>query len=167
MTFKTANPLPGDFGLVHIEGWSGKAISLGQRLVGSASYFSHAFVVIDSGNVVEAEPGGAIQSTLSDAVGNRRVAYSDFALDGVQRARIVSAAIDLIGTPYSFVDYAAIGAVRLLHFGLIEDYVSDSRHMICSQLVDECYGLAGIELFPHRACGNVTPGDLARLIGAI
>jgi uncharacterized protein YycO len=166
MTYKTSNPLPGDFGLVPIGGWSGKAISLGQKLIGSGSRFQHAFIVIDGFNVVEAEPGGATQSTLEDAVEGRVVAYSAFPLTDEQRSRIVSAAIDCIDTPYSFADYAAIGAYRILHFPWFEDYVSSDGHMICSQLVDECYGRAGIELFPHRVAGDVTPGDLSRLIGA-
>lgn len=161
MTFKTSNPLPGDFGLVPISGIAGKGISLGQRIIGSGSKYQHAYIVIGN-DIVEAEPGGAARDTLH----YETAAYSAFPLTDDQRQAIVSAAVSMVGTPYSFVDYAAIGALRLLHFGWIEDYVSASGHMICSQLVAECYRRAGIELFPNRAAGDVVPGDLARLIGA-
>lgn len=166
MVYKTENPLPGDFGLVHIPRLVGGAISRGQRLVGSGSYFTHAFVVVENGDVVQAQPGGAVACPLMDAITSRRVAYSAFDLLTQQRARIVANAMSMIGTPYSFADYLAIGALRLAHFGWLEDYVSADGHLICSQLVDEAYGLAGIELFPNRRTGDVAPGDLANLIGA-
>lgn len=159
-------PSAGDFGLVRISGPTGAAVSLGQRLIGSGSYYTHAFIVIGDGTVVQAQPGGAERVSLADAVGNRRVAYSAFPLWSGQRYDIARAAVSLIGTPYSFLDYLAIGEARLLHSKRLEDFVRDTGHMICSQLVDECYRRAGVELFPGRIAGDVTPGDLARLIGA-
>lgn len=160
-------PQPGDFGLCRISGLTGVAVSAGQRLIGSGSYFTHAFVYVGNGEVVQAQPGGAKRMPLSDAVSNHsRVAYSSFPLAPVQRAAILGAATYLIGTPYSFADYAAIGARRLLGIAALERFVRDSGHMICSQFVDECYRRAGFELFPGRIPGDVAPGDLARLIGA-
>lgn len=167
MTFKSENPRPGDFGLVHVDGFTGKLISTGQRIVGSGSYFTHAFLVVENGDVVQAQPGGAERVSLSEALNGRtRVAYSDFALTDAQRAEIVSVALSLVGTPYSFVDYAAIGAYRLTPFHWFEDFVSSDGHLICSQLVEEAYMKAGLLLFPRRPTGDVAPGDLARLIGA-
>lgn len=166
MSFKTANPLPGDIGLVRITGAVGAGISLGQRLVGSGSYFTHAFVVVGDDLAVQAQPGGAVLTSLFGAVDGRRVAYSDFDLSDRQRALICAHAKLLVGTPYSFLDYAAIGAARFTGIKALEDYVSESGHVICSQLADLAYRRAGIDLFPNRIPGDVAPGDIARLIGA-
>lgn len=160
-------PQPGDFGLCRISGLTGAVVSAGQRLIGSGSYFTHAFIYVGDGQVIQAQPGGALPVLLAEALGGRRrVAFSDFDLTDGQRSAIVHAAERLIGTPYSFLDYPAIGAARLLGCKGFEDYVSASGHMICSQLVDICYRRAGIELFPGRIPGDVAPGDLANLIGA-
>lgn len=157
-------PKPGDFGVVQIGGIGGKLISLGQFLIGCPSRFSHAFLVLDNGQIIQGEPGGAKIYTESDWPG---AVYSNLPLTDSQRAEIVAAGRALVGTPYSWVDYAAIGAQRLgLPFKWLRRYVSDSGHMICSQLVDAAYARAGVDLFPDRAPGNVTPGDLARRIGA-
>lgn len=166
MTFKTDNPLPGDIGLIHISGPVGGAISLGQRIIGSGSYYTHAFIVGRYGDAYQAQPGGAIVLTLADAVNGHRVAYSAFALTADQRNAIVDAAKAMLGTPYSDLDYPAIGAARLLHFRWLERYVMDTGHMICSQYADEAYRRAGVELFPNRMPGDVAPGDIAHLIGA-
>jgi uncharacterized protein YycO len=164
---KTQYPSPGDFGLTRIAGTTGKLVSLGQRVVGSGSFYTHAFVYLGNGEIIEAEPGGARKALLSHALqGRKTAAYSDFDLSDEQRKSIVSTAESLLGTPYSFLDYLAIGEARLLHSKSLERYVSDTGHMICSQLVDECYRRAGIELFPGRIAGDVAPGDLAKLIGA-
>lgn len=164
---KDSHPLPGDFGLCHIRGITGLAVSAGQRLIGSGSYFTHAFVYVGGGEVIQAQPGGAEKVLLAEAMdGRKRVAFSDFNLVDRQRENIVLAARLLLRTPYSFLDFLAIAESRILHSDRLEKYVSDSGHMICSQLVDECYRRAGIELFPGRIPGSVAPGDLARLIGA-
>ncbi|RCH69117.1 hypothetical protein DT019_08525 [Streptomyces sp. SDr-06] len=142
----------------------GRLISLGQRLIGCPSRFSHAFLVLDNGQIIQGEPGGAKIYSESDWPG---AVYSKLPLTDSQRAAIVAAGRALVGTPYSWLDYVAIGAQRLgLPFKGLRRYVSDSGHMICSQLVADAYASAGVELFPDRAPGNVTPGDLARLINA-
>lgn len=164
---KTERPLPGDFGLCRISGFTGACISAGQRAIGSGSYYTHAFIYVGNGEVIQAQPGGVARVMLAEALdGRKRVAYSDYELTGFQRSTVVRNAVALLGTPYSFLDYPAIGAARLLGCKGFEDYVSTTGHMICSQLVDICYRRAGIELFPGRIPGDVVPGDLARLIGA-
>lgn len=164
---KTSYPQPGDFGLTRIAGTTGKLVSIGQRLVGSGSYYTHAFIYVGNGEIIEAEPGGARRALLSHALqGRKRAAYSDYDLTASQRSNIVRAAVSLIGTPYSFLDYLAIAEARIVRTGALEEFVSDTGHMICSQLVDETYRRAGIELFPGRLSGDVAPGDLAKLIGA-
>lgn len=163
LTYSTT-PRVGQFGLTEISGLTGRAVELGQRLIGSGSRFTHAFVYVGEGMIVQAQPGGAVCVPL-DTV-KSEVVFSDFPLTGLENLRIATAAKWLVGTPYSFLDYAAIGAARLLHTKRLERYVSDRGHMICSQLVDVVYRQADIELFPNRIPGDVTPGDLARLIGA-
>lgn len=165
---KTDRPLPGDFGLCRIGGAVGLGVSAGQRLIGSGSYFTHAFIYVGAGEVIQAQPGGAKRVLLAEALdGRTRVAYSDFQLTSFQRAGIVWNAHKLLCTPYSFLDYLAIAEARIAHSERLENYVSDTGHMICSQLVAECYKRgAGIELFPGRIPGDVAPGDLAKLIGA-
>lgn len=168
MAFKTSAPDCGDFFLVHIPGAVGGAITLGQALVGSYSYFTHAGMVGPSGTIIQAQPGGAVEIPLLDAISDRtRVAYSDFALTDDQRQAVWTAAKGFVGVPYSFADYLAIGALRLLHTDRLERYVSSTGHQICSQLVANAYAAAGTPLFSDgRAAGDVAPGDLARLIGA-
>jgi cell wall-associated NlpC family hydrolase len=159
-------PQPGQFGLVRSPGIVGKLIDVAQRLIGSGSYYTHAFVVVGGGMVVQSEASGAVLASLDSAVNGRKVAYSALPLTDRQRADICSAALALDGTPYGYLDYPAIAAARLLHTDALERYVTSTGHMICSQLVDEAYRRAGVELFPGRIAGDVTPGDLARLIGA-
>jgi uncharacterized protein YycO len=159
-------PQPGDFGVVQIHGYGGKLISLGQALIGCPSRFSHAFLVLDNGEIVQGEPGGA-KIYPASVMHGRGAVYSSLPLTDAQRTVIVSAGRSLVDTPYSWADYAAIGLQRLgLPSRALRDYVADSKHMICSQLVAEAYERAGITLFSRLSAGEVTPGDLARLIGA-
>jgi uncharacterized protein YycO len=160
------NPQPGDFGLTQISGHVGRAIRVGQWLNGDGfSDYEHAFVYLGHGGIVEAEPGGARLAPLSE-YNARSIAW--YRAPDDKGDRIGAIAGMLIGTPYSFADYAAIAAVRLhlpLSSKLLHNYVANSGHMICSQLVDEAYKRAGVQLFDDgRLPGDVTPGDLLRLI---
>ncbi|KQX43530.1 hypothetical protein ASD97_26015 [Streptomyces sp. Root63] len=115
--------------------------------------------------VVQAMPSGAELIRLEDA--SPVVMWSTDLIDltELQRCDIVIAALDLVGTPYSFLDYLSIALERLgFHSKLIRDYVQSSGHLICSQLVVLAYERAGIELFPGTFPGDVTPGDLHRLL---
>lgn len=158
-------PLPGDFGLSRISGFVGAMVHVGQAINRDKSYWTHAFVVLDEGQFIQAVPGGAEILPLSE-LGGQRVKYSDFPLSKSTRAQIVEEARALEGTPYSFLDYAALSFERFnVGFGLTRKYVKNTGHMICSQLVDEAYRRAGVHLFDDgRLPQDVTPGDLARLI---
>lgn len=161
--------LTGQFGLTAIEGDVGWWIGLGELLVGDASRFSHAFIVVDGGQVVEAMPGGAILTPLEHYLEGPKAAVtvmSDLALTDIQRAVIVKEARALVGTPYSFVDYLAIA---LDHWGIrpqwLRRYIASAGHMICSELVDRVLNQAGVTLFADgRDPGDVTPGDLTRCL---
>lgn len=149
-------------------GDSGKLIRFAQWLNGNGfSNYEHARIYIGDGMIVEAQPGGARKAPWSpDDHGlwsTNLVVLSD-----IQRDKIVKAALGYVGTPYSAADYFAIAAVRL-KFGVLvpylHEYVQSSKHMICSQLVDQCEQDAGVKLFRDgRWPGYVTPGALEELL---
>lgn len=161
-------PLPGDFGLVHMGGDSGKLIHLGQWLNGDGfADFEHAFLFVGmGGTIVEAEPSGAKRAPFH--YGNVLWSTDKIPLTEEQRIIIVRTADKCVGTPYSAADYFAIAAKRLKLGPLVpglKNYVASSKHMICSQLVDYCYAQAGVHLFDdNRWPGYVTPGALAELL---
>lgn len=162
-------PQPGDIGVVHVNGIGGLLIRLGQRLIGSGgSDYEHAVICIGvsvdgAAQVVQAMPKGADTRTYYPASG---VLWSSFPLTESQRDRIKRAAIGYLDTPYSAADYFAIAAQRF-GFGwlpFVRKVMASTNSMICSQLCVQCYHDAGIDLFPGRLPGDVTPGDLAALI---
>lgn len=162
------SPQPGDFAVVSAGGLVGKLIRFGEWLNGSGfDQYEHAFIYVGDGNIVQAEPTGAAECPMK---GHRLTLWSSgvISLTDEQRARVVSAALGYVGTPYSFADYLALALHRLhVPFPGLRDYVSDSKHMICSQLVDQCYRDAGVDLFADgRWPGYVTPADLAAVITA-
>ena len=159
---------PGDFGLVRIVGGAGRMIRVGQMLLGDGfADFEHAFVYVGGGRIVEAQPGGARETGLADYDG-RPIAWSTgkVPVTDEERAAIVAAAYSYRGVPYSFADYVSLTLARFhLRAPFVRRYVADTGHMICSQLVDRCYQDAGVHLFADRRwSGDVTPGDLYRLI---
>lgn len=159
-------PLPGDFALTRISGITGRFVAAGQALIGDASPVQHAFVYVGDGQIVQAMPSGAELIRLEEASPVVQWSTGHFDLTPEQRALVSAHAIWLVGTPYSFLDYASIA---LAHYRIrpawVRDFVADTGHMICSQLVDEVYLRAGVHLFDDgRLPGDVTPGDLWKLI---
>lgn len=159
---------PGMFGLTQIRGPVGLFIRLGQVCVGDASRYTHAFIVLDDETVLEAQPWGATISPLSKFDDGRTVAASwAIRLTPAERAEVVRVARDFVGARYGFSAYAHL---TLATFGInhprLTAYLAVNRRLICSQLVDQIYFLAGVHLFDDgRAHFDVTPGDLAnRLI---
>lgn len=162
----TTTPMPGDFALTKISGLTGRFISAGQYLVGDGAPVQHAYLYVGNDEIVQAMPGGAELIRLADA--NAPVMWSTgrLHLTAADRMRIVSAARGLVGTPYSFVDYLSIAlAYYRIRPRWVREFVADSGHLICSQLVDEAYLRAGVHLFDDgRLPGDVTPGDLWKLL---
>lgn len=178
---------PGMFGLSIIGGKTGRLVAAGQALTGDGSRYTHAFMIVDNQEIVEAMPEGARIYPLSfradddggivvtDAPVQRALANFDkhFGNTGffddiraqyetALREQIVEYARSLEGTPYNFADYFLLA---LAHLGIKADWlrkrVDDKGHMICSQLVDEVYRGVGIHLFDdNRLPMDVTPGDL-------
>lgn len=164
---KFAGIMPGDWFLVDIEGYAGKAIQLGQWLNGDGfDPVQHAAIYVGEGKIVEAMPGGALLSDLSKY--SQVTTYWStglWPLTDEQRARICDIAEGFVGTPYSAADYFAIAAHRF-HVPVpgLKRYIANSKHMICSQLVDTSWSLGGVEMFgDHRWPGYVTPGALYEL----
>lgn len=162
-------PQVGDFQLVPI-GWpTGPLIELGQYLNGSGFVaFEHARVYIGRGNFVEAEPHGARVAShpLTDGVWSTGIVP----LSADQRVAVATAAIRYARqqVPYSGLDYLALALHRLrVPAPGLQPYIASTGHMICSQLVDQCYLDAGVHLFcDGRWPGYVTPADLYGLLKA-
>lgn len=160
--------LPGDFAVVEIDSLPGRAIRFGQWLNGDGFVnYEHAVLYLGYGQILEAQPGGAVISPLNRYAPSKMLWSSNkISLAASERVALVDYGKMMVGTPYSAADYFSIAAARF-HIRLpgLKKYVADSNHMICSQLVDYVYQKAGINLFKDgRWPGDVTPADLAELI---
>lgn len=163
--------IPGDFAVIPVAGPVGTLISFGEWLNGSAfGDYDHAEIFVGLadaasplGYTMGAYPGGArLKPVPADQSGwlwsSGRIDISD-----AERQAVVRTALACRGIGYSAADYFALAAHRL-HIPApgLQDYIADSGHMICSQLVDYCYTCAGVRLFHDgRWAGYVTPADLA------
>jgi uncharacterized protein YycO len=163
-------PNPGDFEVVPMGGYGGKLIEIAQILSNTGRLnYEHARLYLGNGKIVEAQPGGARIAPLSVNDGGLW-STGLINLTSEERTLIVSAGYEYAErrVGYSEADYFAIAAYKfkigILVPGL-KKYVGSSGHMICSQLVDQCYSDAGVELFDDKRWpGYVTPGDLADLL---
>jgi hypothetical protein len=158
--------LAGDFRLIEIEGHAGMAIRLGQWLNGDGfANYEHAQVFLGGNWFLDAQPGGAMVHRHDD-LGKGMWSSGIIPLTAKQRVDITTAAYGHIGTPYSFLDYASLAALRFrIPAPHLRDYIKSTGHQICSQLVDQCYVDAGVHLFnDQRWPGDVTPGDLYKLL---
>lgn len=154
----------GDIGLTSIGGLLGFFVMIGQALAQDASKYTHAFIVLDDNTVIAAQPGGARIDSI-DLYKNKAI-YLQMDLTDVERRDIVKEARKLEGLPYSFLDYLALALAR---FGIkpqwLIKYITDTGHMICSQMVDEVYRRCNIHLFKDgRLPQDVSPGDLLYVI---
>lgn len=161
-------PRPGDFGLVRMRGVVGWLIRIGQWLYnGVFKDYEHAFVYVGDGMIVEAMPGGALLSPLSKYDGLPIIwSTGRISLTDQQRIDIVAAAKGYIGILYSFLDYLAMAAHRLhLPIPGLKRYIASTKHMLCSQLVDQCFVDGGVQLFDDgRWPGYVAPSSLEQLL---
>ncbi|TSB20901.1 hypothetical protein OG422_29950 [Streptomyces sp. NBC_01525] len=155
-----ARPQPGDIGLTQINGTVGRLIRFGQWLNGNGfADYQHAFLVLPGDRLIEAEPGGARVAPLDSYAGADVVYVCPSGLADADRDRICAASSAYEGVPYSFLDYLAIATHRLrMPVPGLRRYVAATGHMICSQLVDQCYQDGGVRLFDDgRWPGYVTP----------
>ncbi len=169
-------PELGDFAVIPIDGPVGFMIRVGEWANGSGfRNYEHAEVYVGMadkhapwGFTMGAYPGGARLKMVPDPARWQTGwlwSTGHISLTAAQRGAIVDTALSLKGTPYSWLDYGALAAHRLhLPVPGLKLYIGSSHSMICSQLVDYCYRVNGVQLFHNRWPGYVTPADLANLI---
>jgi hypothetical protein len=155
-----ADPPVGLIGLTLIHGDVGKAIEFGEWLNGDGfKAWEHAFISIGGGLIVEAEPGGARVSNISE-YSTVHWCHGLYDLGTPEQLNATEdAAKKYTGVPYSFLDYVALVDHRLhIPFPGLQGYIASTGHMICSQLVDQCYSDAGMHIFTDgRWPGYVDP----------
>jgi hypothetical protein len=164
----STDPPAGLIGLTAVRGDVGKLIEIGQWFNGDGfKTWEHAFMSIGNGLIVEAEPGGARVRQYTEY----GVIYWCHGLYSLGTAAQNQAAADAAkkytmagpwgrhGVPYSALDYFALVAHRLdIPAPGLQAYIKSTRHMICSQLVDQADQEAGIHLFTdQRWPGYVDP----------
>jgi hypothetical protein len=174
---------PGAFFVTQIGGRTGWWVALGQAIAGRPSRWTHAGIIGYNGQTFEAAPGGVHYGTVNDLAKKPHMVSDAPVMDAVDEAflplavgtregyekdlrqRVVDQAEQLLGTPYSFFDYVALAGLHLAPRSRFTKWarkrVQDSKHYICSALVDETYRRAGIHLFTDgRYPGDVMPADL-------
>lgn len=164
----------GDFTVLPISGETGDLIRVGQWLNGDGFHrWEHAQVFVGMadkdgplGYTMGAYPGGAHLVAVPETQDGWLWSTGHITLSDEQRTAIVANAMACKGIPYGALDYFALAAHRL-HVpdvdGELKKHIGNS--LICSQLVDRCYDLAGVHLFnDHRYPGYVTPADLGQVI---
>lgn len=163
--------LPGDFAVVHLADPVAKLITVGERLNGDAfAQYQHAFFYAGGPQdlILEAEPGGArlVPYHYDPADVLWSTINPELALTKAQQADVLDIAKRYQNVPYSFLDYGALAAHRLHIWAPgLKHYVASTKHMICSQLVDQCRLDLGSHLFSDKRWpGYVTPAALAGLI---
>jgi hypothetical protein len=162
---------PGDIGFGPIHGNVGIAIRAALAIADGGAPYQHVYQItgrLDSGVVkaVEAMPGGAREVVINGRW-TKDYCYVRPNYDSVDQAKAVArTALDLIGTPYSYLDYLALFAHHAhLPVPHVDAYIKSSNHMICSQLVDYCLCKAGWHTFDDgRLPQDVTPSALFNVL---
>ncbi len=170
---------PGDIMFSNTAGAVGVFITFAQWLLTKTEPgefdIDHVGVVVSGGadwpRIVQAEPKGAECVSLDPAkhwTGHQIYVRPDYSFPLDQAERTAMAAMDYVGTPYSFADYAAIlGLHSGIKNGPIRRYVTSSKHMICSQLADQALSDAGLHVFTDgRLPQDVMPVELFRALVA-
>jgi hypothetical protein len=145
---------PGDAALYRPHNTLGEAIAAFTR-----SRYCHVRLIVDEdGSTVEADFKGAIQGHVQD--GDVIVSPP---LTDAQRAIIPVVAEHLIGTPYGFLDIAALALASVgIRNRWLAARIARTDQLICSQLVDVVWQATGFHAFADgRLPQDVTPGDIA------
>lgn len=173
---------PGDIGFGPIGGLTGVGVGIGQVILGDESRFRHVLVVTSAGEAgtdggrtwvtppqgVEAMPSGARKVSLADRWDDRWVYVRLEAYPEEIRHQVALHALAMVGIPYGFSDYAALGLKQVgVELDWLDDWISrvDDRgypkRAICSQLADAAMTRAGIHVFDDgRLSQDVIPGAL-------
>lgn len=161
---KAASPWPaaGLYGVVKTHGLIPWIIRRGTR-----SWADHAFVVLEDGAIVEAEPGGVRLGHLSEYYRCRIAINSGDEMTVQQRTAVVAAARAMVGKAYDDLAIVDDGLDCLgWHWPWLARRADSNGELICSALVAKAGRAAGLDW----ACGQpdfeqVTPAMLARRPG--
>lgn len=175
-------PQPGDIGILPTGLGDAKRLDrIEARLIqwGCDAPVNHTFIWMGDGELVEAAPGGARRVTLASHTDwdPARITWSGphLPLSPTERTIITryAQAFAERHVGYGYADIVAIGLAQAKlgrrinpHAPLREQpwwvrRIQDWDTMICSQLVDACYTVAGVHLFGDgRLPGLVSPGDI-------
>jgi hypothetical protein len=169
-TNQLPQPQPGDFAVVDTGSKLAGAIVSAETVADlHSTKWDHAVICsrVDADGtawIVEGEGSGAVEKKWH--YGERPHKWSTGIVTTSPAAG--SAAQKYVGVPYSYLDYVAL-TLHSLHTPVpgLKNYIASTRHMICSQLVDQAEKDAGVHLFKdNRWPGYVKPSDLGRLLGA-
>jgi hypothetical protein len=167
----TETRLPGDFAVCQISGVGGLGISVAELAIrGQYREWDHALAYLGQGMCLQAEPHGAQIVARPVRPGDLwSSGLPSLALTDTQQGLAWMTGQSLDGTPYSWLDYAALAAAGLhIPAPHLRAYIKASAHAMCSQLVDLFRLLLGSHLFtgetPERWEGDVTPWDLGHLL---
>jgi hypothetical protein len=147
---------PGDVALERGHTLVGFLIRLGTR-----SRVNHAKLVVSE--------DGRCLSANADGADYEYVKPSDIIVSAPltddQRAMIPAIADHLAGTPYGYLDCAALGLAQLgITLPSVKRRLARPDRLFCSQLVDYAWQLVGFHAFNDlRPPQDVSPGDLADL----
>jgi hypothetical protein len=155
-------PTPGDFGVK-----PGGGLAMWLVRLGTFSRYGHAAVVVGTWHgtdlpvkIVEATPKGVVERWCHAS----EFRWSDggptgIGLSDLQRHHITATATAYLGRGY---DWPSIGGFLVRFFGAKFGYSPDhpDSKLMCSELVVWAYKVAGIDLFPGTAPGDVSPGML-------
>jgi hypothetical protein len=153
----------GDIGLVRGSGLGGRLIRTVTR-----SPYAHAFLYVGDhaqGDLIEGDPHGVRYNHVSHYSEILWLTNLSAGLTDAQRTGIVAYATAHLGTPYSWIDDAEIGFTDVFGWAprWMRDRLRSDHTLMCSQLCDLAYHVAGVELFKDgRPAGAVSPADLWR-----
>lgn len=136
------------------------------------SEFHHVVVNIGNGRIVEAVRTVRIDFTdqYDEIIWCTGRLPAPLVPTDAQRQRIVQAALAMVGDKYNALDILAIGLAQKRLGQLVDGdewwvkRLSKDHREICSQVADMAWKAAGIEMFPGRLPGLVSPGDMGRLL---
>lgn len=129
--------------------------------------FDHAFVILEDGAIIEAEPGGVKIGHLSEYYRNQVAINSDEEITVQQRAVVVATARAMVGKPYNDLAIADDGLESFgWHWRRLLKWASGDGEVVCSQLVAIAGQAAGLDWRGGAATATeTTPAMLARRPG--
>lgn len=161
---EAASPWPaaGLYGVVKTSGLVPWIIRMGTH-----GQFDHAFVILEDGAIVEAEPGGVRLGHLSEYYGCRIAINSAEDMTVQQRSVVATTAKAMIGKAYNDLAIADDGLECLgWHWRWLLSRASGDGEVVCSQMVALAGQAAGLDWRGGaKTTTEVTPAMLARRQG--